>query len=132
MHTREIRLRVDKNYLPMLFVLMTLGFMITGIIISSNPVVCNAAADWGTLTTGIDSLCNGAYSNLVTIIRPIAVVTFAIAGIAHFGMPGSTLERRLQGWPMKIIFALALIGFAPTVVDIIIAQCQEAGLFSFI
>lgn len=133
MYTRTIqqsKLGQYKDYLPIFYVLMTFGFMIAGIVLTSVPVACNAA-DWGTLTTGIDSLCSGAYSNMVKIIRPVAIVALAIAGFAHFGAPGSALDRKMQGWPMKIIFALALFGFAPSIIDIIINQCTEAGLFTF-
>ena len=45
--------------------------------------------------------------------------------------PGSEFERRLHGWPMKIIFAVFGVAVAPSVIEIISKQLSTAGFFSF-
>ena len=91
--------------------------MIASLILSSIlPMVCNAAGD---------------FSSLAKAIKWGAGLALAIAFALRIGAPGSEFERRLHGWPMKIIFAVFGVAVAPSVIEIISKQLSTAGFFSF-
>ena len=72
------------------------------------------------------------YSSFVAkAIKWGAGLALAIAFALRIGAPGSELERRLHGWPMKIIFAVFGVAVAPSVIEIISEQLSTAGFFSF-
>lgn len=107
--------------------------MIASLILSSIlPMVCNAAGDFNSLATSLSTIASDFYSSFVAkAIKWGAGLALAIAFALRIGAPGSELERRLHGWPMKIIFAVFGVAVAPSVIEIISEQLSTAGFFSF-
>lgn len=106
------------------------------ILTSVLPMVCHAAGsgggDFSSLTSGLTTLAKNFYDSLIVkVIGVGAGVALALAFLLRIGAPGSELERRLHGWPMKIIFALFGVAVAPSVVSILITQLKAANFFTF-
>lgn len=107
--------------------------LIVSLILSSIlPMVCNAAGDFNSLTTSLSTIASDFYTSFVAkAIKWGAGLALAIAFALRIGAPGSELERRLHGWPMRIIFALFGVAVAPSVIEILSKQLSAAGFFSF-
>ena len=96
------------------------------------PMVCNAAGDFSSLAKSLSTIASDFYTSFVAkAIKWGAGLALAIAFALRIGAPGSELERRLHGWPMKIIFAVFGVAVAPSVIEIISKQLSTAGFFSF-
>ena len=107
--------------------------MIASLILSSIlPMVCNAAGDFSSLAKSLSTIASDFYTSFVAkAIKWGAGLALAIAFALRIGAPGSEFERRLHGWPMKIIFAVFGVAVAPSVIEIISKQLSTAGFFSF-
>lgn len=127
------RQRVDKES----FIYAMMCFFIVCLILSATlPTICHAAGksggDFSTLTSGFTTLAQNFYNSLVVkAIGVCAGIALVIALFLKVGMPGSELERRLHGWPMKIIYALVGVAIAPSVINILINQLKAANFFTF-
>ena len=102
---------------------MMCSFIVCLILSATLPMICHAAGsggNFGTLTSGLTTLVKNFYDNL--IVKAIGLKVC---------MPGSELEKRLHGWPMKIIFALVGVAIAPSVIGILIEQLKAANFFTF-
>lgn len=85
----------------------------------------------GIVTNVVNALSKGIYGETVGVARPLAVVCFGICAVCHFGYPGSALDRKLQGWPMRIIIAFCVIALAPTILDYLEQLLKQNGLFTW-
>lgn len=116
---------------------MMCSLIVCLILSATLPMICHAAGkggggDFGTLTDGLTTLAQNFYDSLVVkAIGVCAGIALVIALALKVGAPGSELERRLHGWPMKIIFALIGVAIAPSVIGILIAQLKAANFFTF-
>ena len=123
---------IDKE--TMVYAMMC-SFIVCLILSATLPMICHAAGsggDFGTLTSGLTTLAKNFYDSLVVkAIGVCAGIALVVALGLKVGMPGSELEKRLHGWPMKIIFALVGVAIAPSVISILINQLKAANFFTF-
>ena len=85
----------------------------------------------GTVTTVFNSLSQGIYGETVGVTKPLAIVCLGLCAVCHFGYPGSALDRKLQGWPMRIIVAFCAVALAPTIIDYFETLLKANGLFTW-
>lgn len=116
--------------------------MIVALILSAAmPAICSAAGttsstggngDFSALTSGFQTLAKNFYESLIVKVVGVAAgVALALAFLLRIGAPGSELERRLHGWPMKIIIALVGVAVAPAVISMLVSQLQNAQFLKF-
>lgn len=117
--------------------------MIVALILSATmPAICSAAGaatstggsgdGFSTLVSGFNDLTKNFYESLVVkVIGGAAGVALVIALGLRIAAPGSELDRRLHGWPMKIIIALVGVAIAPAVIAMLFKQLQSAKFLTF-
>ena len=111
---------------------MMCALLMTLVISAVLPMICHAG-DFDTLTTGFSKLAKNFYESLIVkVIGAAAGIALAIAFLLRIGAPGSELERRLHGWPMKILFALFGVAVAPSVVKILVDQLEAANFLKWV
>ena len=87
---------------------------------------------FGTLVDGFNDLTKNFYESLVVkVIGGAAGIALVIALALRIAAPGSELDRRLHGWPMKIIIALVGVAIAPAVIAMLFKQLQSSSFLSF-
>lgn len=98
---------------------------------ASTSSKSTSTSSGGTVTTVFNSLSQGIYGETVGVTKPLAIVCLGLCAVCHFGYPGSALDRKLQGWPMRIIVAFCAVALAPTIIDYFETLLKANGLFTW-
>lgn len=100
-------------------------------LIADAATKSSTASGGGTVTKVFNSLSQGIYEETAGVTRPLAIVCLGLCALCHFGYPGSALDRKLQGWPMRIILAFCAVALAPTIIDYFEKLLKDNGLFTW-